>query len=415
MLAGVFLFAAVRRATQSSAAAFAAVGIFALNPNLLYLQATPMTEPVFLAGFMALLYCTVLFRDTQSLWAVAGAGIASLAASLSRYEGWFLIPFVTSVFLVRRAATQAGGGRGIRRDCVARSRLLAGAQLVAVLAIRWNFTTARIRRKASISARSPSICRASPGDHDWKKAWLFFRTTARIVRRMGRGVGGSGGPGWRDLEAYASGRCCLAAIPPVFYVWRMYAGESPIFVPRLWFSSYYNTRYGLSALPLLAIAGAGVVLLAPNRLRPLLAACCDRRSRHAVADPSAARTIGSAGKNRRSTQTAAAPGCIRPRSCFPPNIILAPASTPASATMASAYFAKPEFRCATPCATRTNRLGWWPPHVPICSCTKNGRSRFQATRWPPPSKGRRQKRRHAIIGYKPSWNVEPVIEIYKRD
>jgi hypothetical protein len=63
----------------------------------------------------------------------------------------------------------------------------------------------------------------------------------------------------------------LAAIPPVFYVWRMYAGESPIFVPGLWYSSYYNTRYGLSVLPLLAIAGAGLVLLAPIRHRPLLA------------------------------------------------------------------------------------------------------------------------------------------------
>src|SRR5579862_1206706 len=49
VLAGVFLFAAMRRATASSAAGFAALGLFALNPNLLYLEATPMTEPVFFA------------------------------------------------------------------------------------------------------------------------------------------------------------------------------------------------------------------------------------------------------------------------------------------------------------------------------------------------------------------------------
>lgn len=98
--AGAFLFAAVRRATHSSAAAFASAGLLAFNPNLLYLQSTPMTETVVLAGLMALLYFTVLFRETQSLSAVAGAGIASIAASLGRYEGWFVIPFVAFYFLI---------------------------------------------------------------------------------------------------------------------------------------------------------------------------------------------------------------------------------------------------------------------------------------------------------------------------
>jgi hypothetical protein len=99
VIAGSFLFAAMRRATGSAAASFAALGIFALNPNLLYLQSTPMTEPVSLAAFAALLYFTVFFRQTQSWSAVAGAGIAALAASLTRYEGWFLIPFAAAYFV----------------------------------------------------------------------------------------------------------------------------------------------------------------------------------------------------------------------------------------------------------------------------------------------------------------------------
>ncbi len=100
VIAGVFLYAAMRRATNSSAVALASLGLLALNPNLLYLQATPMTEPVFLAAFMALLYFTVLFHQTQSFAAVLGAAFASCAASLARYEGWFVIPFVAVYFLV---------------------------------------------------------------------------------------------------------------------------------------------------------------------------------------------------------------------------------------------------------------------------------------------------------------------------
>ncbi len=45
VLAGLFLFLSARRLWQSSAAAVAATALFALNPNLLYLQSAPMTEP----------------------------------------------------------------------------------------------------------------------------------------------------------------------------------------------------------------------------------------------------------------------------------------------------------------------------------------------------------------------------------
>ena len=74
--------------------------LFALNPNILYLQATPMTELPFLASLAALLWATLWFRDSQSLWAVLIAAAASNAASLTRYEGWFLIPFVSLYLLV---------------------------------------------------------------------------------------------------------------------------------------------------------------------------------------------------------------------------------------------------------------------------------------------------------------------------
>ena len=269
VLAGAFLFLAVRRAMESSAAAFAALGILVLNPNLLYLQATPMTEPVFLAGFMALLYCTILFRDTQSLWAVAGAGLASVAASLSRYEGWFLIPLVTLYFLFAAR----------RRRLVAALIFGAIASLAPIywLAHNWwlytnplEFYNGPYSAKGIYQRALDQHMPPSPGDHDWKKAWLFFRTTARVCAGWGAVIVatvGLAGVIWKRTFW----PLVLVLVPPAFYLWRMYAGESPIYVPELWFNSYYNTRYALSALPLLAIAGAGVVLLAPSRLRPILA------------------------------------------------------------------------------------------------------------------------------------------------
>src|SRR4029077_11562297 len=74
--------------------------LFALNPSILYLQATPMTELLFLTSLAALLWATLWFRDTQSLWAMLIGAAASKAASLTRYEGWFLIPFVCLYLLL---------------------------------------------------------------------------------------------------------------------------------------------------------------------------------------------------------------------------------------------------------------------------------------------------------------------------
>src|SRR5277367_2039412 len=46
-IAAIFLFAAAERAFRSQPAAFAVMLVFLLNPNMLYLSSTPMTEPVF--------------------------------------------------------------------------------------------------------------------------------------------------------------------------------------------------------------------------------------------------------------------------------------------------------------------------------------------------------------------------------
>ena len=127
VIAGAFLFAAARRVYVSTAAGVAAALLFALNPNMLYLQSIPMTEALFAASLAALLWATLWFRSTQSIWAVLAAAVASNAASLTRYEGWFLIPFVALYFLVTAPQIPRAGLRGPGRAGAAG---VAGAQSV---------------------------------------------------------------------------------------------------------------------------------------------------------------------------------------------------------------------------------------------------------------------------------------------
>ncbi len=269
VIASSFLFAAMRRVTESSPAALAALGLFALNPNLLYLQSTPMTEPALFAGLMAVLYFTVLFRDTQSTFAVIGAALASVVASLARYEGWFLIPFVTIYFLF-----------------AARRRRLLAAFLFGVIAslgpLYWlghnmwlynnplEFYNGPYSAKGIYQRQLDQHMTPYPGDHDFAKAWVYFRTAVKLCAGWGTVIVAAVGL----LGALLQRRfwpLLLASMPALFYLWSMQSGGTPIFIPNLWPNTYYNTRYGLAALPMLAIAGGFATMLAGKRWRPYLA------------------------------------------------------------------------------------------------------------------------------------------------
>lgn len=72
--------------TGSAIAAAAGAAVFALNPNVLYLQSTPMTEPLLLAT-------TTVAVAMLMAWCRAGlqacpVGIAFALACLTRYEAW---------------------------------------------------------------------------------------------------------------------------------------------------------------------------------------------------------------------------------------------------------------------------------------------------------------------------------------
>ena len=242
VIGGTFFFAAVRRIFESTAAAVAATAVLALNPNLLYLQSTAMTEPVFLAALAALLYCTV--RG----WP-AGAGIAACAAALTRYDGWFLIPFVAIYFL-----------RKSWRGALWFS-LIAGAAPLYWLGHNWWLTgDALYFLRGPGSAAAIQGAAYYPGKQNWYLAALYFGTAARLCAGPGLALVALAG-----IVAAAVRRAwwplLLLALPPIFYIWSLHSSGTPIFVPTMWPHSYYNTRYGLAALPLFAFAAGALVAM----------------------------------------------------------------------------------------------------------------------------------------------------------
>jgi hypothetical protein len=218
---------------------------------------------------MALLYFTILFGETQSFASVVGAGLASMAASLARYEGWFVIPFVALYFLI--------AGRKHRFTAALLFSALAALAPLYWLAHNWWLYSNPLEfyngyyAPMSIYQRALALHMTPyPGDHDWRAAVFYYLTAVRLCA------------GWAVVAIGIAGLVSAlvkrlywpllaAALPPLFYIWSMHSGNAPIYVPTLWPFSYYNTRYALTALPLLAIGGGGLVFLTPLRWRPWIA------------------------------------------------------------------------------------------------------------------------------------------------
>ncbi|MEO8025286.1 MAG: glycosyltransferase family 39 protein [Bryobacteraceae bacterium] len=272
VLAGCLLFDLTRRALGSATAALTATALFALNPNMLYLQSIPMTEAVFFAGLLGLLHATVWHAQADSkisAWfaALSGAGFATLA-SMSRYEGWFLLPFAALFFCF--------GPRGsfVRASVFS---LLAALGPLAWLAHNWwywgdplEFYRGQWSAAGIYKHQLEAGMSAYPGDHDWAKAILYYRTAVTLV--VGTplallGVAGFFAAFWKRAWWIAG----FLALGPLFYVWSMHSSGTPIFIPTLWPNSYYNTRYALAFLPLAAFGGAALVSLVSPRGRPFVA------------------------------------------------------------------------------------------------------------------------------------------------
>ncbi|MBI5281811.1 MAG: glycosyltransferase family 39 protein [Candidatus Solibacter usitatus] len=266
---GWLLYLAVRRIFGSEAPAAAAAAAYALNPNLLTLQSAPMTEAMWLCFLCGLLYACARFRETRSALDAVLGGVFALCGALTRYEGWFLLPFAALYFF-------AAGGERRWRGALAFC-LVAGLGPLYWIAHNWIFYSnplefyngpwsAQAIYKRSLDAGLPRY----PGDHDWGAAWQYFRAAAELC--LGRPLAWAGMVG---LAAVLVKRgwwaALLLAAAPLFYVLSLYTGGTPIYVPQLWPHSLYNTRYGLNALPLACLGLAGLVALMPAKLRGVAA------------------------------------------------------------------------------------------------------------------------------------------------
>ena len=94
------------RTTGSIMGAFTAAALILLNPNVLYLQSTPMTEPLLFATTLLAVMFTCEWLD--GLRSSTAASLTLAAACMTRYEAWPItaaIVVLSGVVLLRRGAS----------------------------------------------------------------------------------------------------------------------------------------------------------------------------------------------------------------------------------------------------------------------------------------------------------------------
>ena len=262
VVAGTCFFLAARQTYERASSAFVVLACFALNPNVLYLSSIPMTETVFLAGLAVAFWALLRFQGTQHSRYLAMGLVASWFMSFTRYDGWFLIPFI-GFFLARSA--QRRRWMVFLVFCAA-----AGiAPLVWMANSWWQTGNALDFINGPYSAAAIQGDRPYPGLHNWQQAARYYFEAGRLCS------------GWPLLVIGGLGAVAalfhkrmrpvfFLFLTPAFYLWSIHSSRTPIHVPTLWPFSYYNTRYGMAVFAFAAFAAGALSDVLPAR-RKLLA------------------------------------------------------------------------------------------------------------------------------------------------
>ncbi|MGH9378536.1 MAG: ArnT family glycosyltransferase [Terriglobia bacterium] len=243
---------------RSLPAACVTLAFFLISLNMLYAASTPLTEP--LAIFWAVLVVYPLFRFQQSgrtstcVW----AAIAAFFGTLTRYDGWYLLPFAALfVFFC------------CRRDWKTRiGQTLVFCLISGTGPILWFLHNAYRYHNPLQFYNGPYSAQAiyahqiaTTGFHYptdgslWLSAHYYLEDIKLVFGPWTLTFAALGVVAW-ILDRRLRGRrsaTLLLLVPLVFYTQSMAYGSVAIYVPTLSPHTYYNLRYGLEMAPAMAL------------------------------------------------------------------------------------------------------------------------------------------------------------------
>ena len=267
----------------SPAASSVALLLFGLNPNLLYLQTTAMTEPLFLCELIWTVLLLIEWyhaleenhgRANRLLWAAIAVMVGAV---YTRYDGWIL---AFLAWIAMAVCLQ-------RRGCLTERSFILASIVLLLAPVGWMvynaavfgdwldfmrgpYSAQAIELRTAASATDPH-----PGWHNpWVSLEYFLKAAEMDAAAVGWGwfllIVAFAGTAWAWLRSpmqdtipanpnqpHATRHSNIAWtlllwLPLPFYAYSVSYGSVPIFLPVWKPFSWYNTRYGMELLPAFA-------------------------------------------------------------------------------------------------------------------------------------------------------------------
>ncbi|MCJ7510421.1 MAG: hypothetical protein MUP14_06010, partial [Dehalococcoidia bacterium] len=237
------------------------------NPNLLYMQTTPMNESLFICTILGSAHYLVRWATDYRDRDLVLAGLFGLATAFNRYEGWALIlaqAVVVAIIAWRRGGWEAGEGLGLAYAS------LAG--LAPLLWFAWNwvlfgspfdFLTNSSSSRSNVGFVMQETAAALPGgvlptERDLAADFHYYGLA--VYHMMGpivcfAAIVGGTYVLWQlvsrrgDLKLLA---LLSLAAPGLFTIYALYSGSAVIWVKELPPHGFFDVRYGLYLFPLMA-------------------------------------------------------------------------------------------------------------------------------------------------------------------
>jgi len=253
-----FLFRLSLRMNQNLAAATVSLAAFLFCPSMAYLASAPLTESLTLMWAVLTVDGLYRFQRHGRTRALLGAGIAAFFGTLTRYDGWYLLPFAAIfILLARRQSWES------RFRSAAVFSVIAGAGPLLWLvhnSVRFGnaleFYNGPYSAAAIYAHQLATTSFRYPTDGSLLISVRYYLADLMLVVGVWPlALAALGCVAWalEFRERARRSAALLFLIPFVFYVHAMAHAAAALYVPTLFPFTYYNLRYGIEMLPAVVI------------------------------------------------------------------------------------------------------------------------------------------------------------------
>lgn len=270
VLTVVFIYKLSFSITSNKFAGIIAALIVMLNPNLLYIQATPMTESLFIATLTMFMYFFYQYFKEKKISDLIIAALFLVLCSLNRYEGWGLV--IASNVLLLWYWAQSRFSKKIEGIFIIFATLsFLGIFLWLVWgAVIFNDPLEFMHNDLSAGTNTKAL----EQDYDWTgygnlyeaiitNVFSIIHTSSlalSILALLGISVFI-----FKKFKFFLKGKflfLLLFFIPLIFDIITVYFGKVPVEIPEISNVPYpmnsFNIRYGLYSLPMIAFFIASI-------------------------------------------------------------------------------------------------------------------------------------------------------------